>query len=127
MDGLLAFAALRIRSEAMGVVQADLGPSALHLRIGPETPLGGPALARVPDALPGATFTPQGVLRVPVASASRPLRVLDEILGALEGLAAAAERRAGAVRCHVGRLETGNGGGVGLEAGGRPAGRARLP
>ena len=91
VDGLLEFAALRIRAEAMGVVQADLGASALHLRLGPETPLGGPALARVPEALPGASFTPQGVLRVPVVSAARPLGVLAGILEALEGLGQEAE------------------------------------
>ena len=90
VDGLLRFAALRIRSEAMGVAQADIGPSTLHLKLGPETPLDGPALARVPDVLRDATFTPQGVLRVPIASASRPLDVLDEILELLEGLAGAA-------------------------------------
>jgi transcription-repair coupling factor (superfamily II helicase) len=88
VDGLLAYAALRIRSELLGVQQADLGPAALHLRLGPGTPLAGEALARIPDVLRGATLTPQGVLRVPIVASSRPLALLDEILGALEPLAA---------------------------------------
>jgi transcription-repair coupling factor (superfamily II helicase) len=91
VDALLVYGGLRIRSEAMGVVQADIGSSALHLKLGPETPLAGPALAHLPAALPGATLTPLGVLRVPIASASRPLAVLDEVLEVLEGLAASAE------------------------------------
>jgi transcription-repair coupling factor (superfamily II helicase) len=87
VDGLLAFGALRIRSEMLGVLQADLGPAAVHLRLGAGTPLAGPALARVPDAFHGATLTPQGVLRIPVVTASRPLVVLADILSTLEALA----------------------------------------
>jgi transcription-repair coupling factor (superfamily II helicase) len=90
VDGLLEFASLRIRAEALGIVQADLGAAAVHLRLGPETPLAGPALAEVPSALPGSSLLPPGVLRVPVAAAPRPLRTLAEILAALEGLAAPA-------------------------------------
>jgi len=88
VDGLLAFAALRIRSEMLGVLQADLGPTAVHLRLGVGTPLGGEALARIPTAFPGAALTPQGVFRIPVVTASRPLVVLDEIVSALEALVA---------------------------------------
>jgi transcription-repair coupling factor (superfamily II helicase) len=96
VEGLLAFAGLRIRAEALGILQADLGPSAVHLKLGPETPLGGPGLAKVVAALPGASLSPQGVLRAPVAAAPRPLRALDEILAALEALAPAdAAERAG--------------------------------
>jgi transcription-repair coupling factor (superfamily II helicase) len=88
VDGLLAFAALRIRSELLGVQQADLGASAVHLRLLPATPLGGETLARIPEVLRGATLSPQGVLRIPVVATSRPLAVLEEILAALEALAA---------------------------------------
>ena len=86
VDGLLTFAALRIRSEMLGVQQADLGPSAVHLRLGPGTPLGGETLARIPVVLHGASLTPQGVLRIPIVAAARPLAVLDEIVSALEAL-----------------------------------------
>jgi transcription-repair coupling factor (superfamily II helicase) len=88
VDGLLTFAALRIRSEMLGVLQADLGASAVHLRLGHGTPLAGETLARIPGALPGATLTPQGVLRMPVVAATTPLAVLNEILTALEALVA---------------------------------------
>jgi transcription-repair coupling factor (superfamily II helicase) len=91
VDGLLTYGGLRIRSEALGVIQADIGSSALHLKLGAETPLAGPALAHLPSALPGATLSPQGVLRVPVVSVSRPLALLEEVLEVLEGLAASAE------------------------------------
>ena len=89
VDGLLTFGALRIRSELLGVQQADLGPAAVHLRLGPGTPLGGATLARIPDALTGATLTPQGVLRIPVPGAPRPLAALEEIVSTLEALVVA--------------------------------------
>jgi transcription-repair coupling factor (superfamily II helicase) len=94
VEGLLGYAALRLRSEALGLQQADLGATAVHLKLAPDTPLGGPLLARVPDVLRGASFTPQGVLKVPVVVLARPLAVLDEILGALEGLLAPAAQPA---------------------------------
>jgi transcription-repair coupling factor (superfamily II helicase) len=94
VDGLLAYAALRIRSEMLGVQQADLGPAAVHLRLAPSTPLGGATLARVPEVLPGASLTPQGVVRVPVPASSRPLEVLDAVLSGLEGLVAASPESA---------------------------------
>ena len=87
VDGLLTFAALRIRSEMLGVLQADLGPAAVHLRLGVGTPLGGETLARIPVVFHGAALTPQGVLRIPIVTASRPLVVLDAIVSALEELA----------------------------------------
>ena len=93
VDGLLAFAALRIRSERLGVQQADLGPAAIHLRLGPATPLGGETLARIPAALRGASVSPQGVLRIPVVVPTRPLALLDEVLSALEALAALPESK----------------------------------
>jgi len=96
VDGLLAFAALRIRSEMLGVQQAELGAAAVHLRLAPPredrgvgAPLGGPALARIPAVLPGAEVTPQGVLRIPVAAAAR------HPLAALEGLVAPMAAAAG--------------------------------
>jgi transcription-repair coupling factor (superfamily II helicase) len=95
VDGLLSFAALRIRSEMLGVLQVDLGTAAVHLRLGPGTPLGGATLARIPEALDGATLTPQGVVRVPVVVASRPLAELHEILVALEALVADAPESPG--------------------------------
>ncbi len=86
VDGLLSFAALRVRSEMLGVQQVDLGPQAVHVRIGPGTPLAPEAVAQIPRRFEGASFTPQGVVRIPVLSAARPLALLAEILSALEAL-----------------------------------------
>jgi hypothetical protein len=69
------------------VQQVDLASSAVHVRIGPATPLRPETVARIPKLFEGASFTPQGVLRIPVLSASRPLALLGEILSALEVLA----------------------------------------
>jgi transcription-repair coupling factor (superfamily II helicase) len=70
VEGLLGYAALRMRAEALAVVQVDLGTSALHLRLAPETPLGGATLAAAVRAWPGATLSPAGVLRAPLAPAA---------------------------------------------------------
>ena len=48
------------------MIQVDLGASALHLRLAPETPLGGPTLLAAVRAWPGASVTPAGVLRAPL-------------------------------------------------------------
>ena len=62
------------------------GPQAVHVRIGPGTPLAPEAVAQIPRRFEGASFTPQGVVRIPVLSAARPLALLAEILSALEAL-----------------------------------------
>jgi superfamily II DNA or RNA helicase len=38
VEGLLGYAALRLRAEALGVIQVDLGAAALHLRLAPRRP-----------------------------------------------------------------------------------------
>jgi transcription-repair coupling factor (superfamily II helicase) len=84
VDALLAYAALRLRAEGVGVVQADLAGGALHLRFAPTTPLAPAALVPVVRRLPGASLSPQGVLRVPLlAGAAAPL-ALASVLRALE-------------------------------------------
>ncbi|HEV7502471.1 MAG TPA: TRCF domain-containing protein, partial [Vicinamibacteria bacterium] len=86
VDGLLGYAALRLRAEALGVVQVDLGPTALHLRLAPETPLGGSTLGAAVRAWPGSTLSPAGVLRAPLAAGSPALAALDSVMAALEGV-----------------------------------------
>jgi transcription-repair coupling factor (superfamily II helicase) len=83
---LLDYAALRLRADALGVIQVDLGAAALHLRLGPETPLGGPALVAAVRAWPGASVSPAGVLRAPLLPGSPALAALGDVLGALEGV-----------------------------------------
>jgi len=86
VEGLLHYAALRLRAEALGVVQVDLGASALHLRLAPETPLGGTALPAAVRAWPGATLAPSGVLRAPLPPGRAAMEALGDVLQALEGV-----------------------------------------
>jgi hypothetical protein len=75
-------------------VQVDLGASALHLRLAPETPLGGATLAAAVRAWPGATLSPAGVLRAPLPSGRPTLLALGEVLEALEGVLEGSRRTA---------------------------------
>jgi transcription-repair coupling factor (superfamily II helicase) len=85
IDGLLGYAALRLRAEALGVIQVDLGAAALHLRLAAETPLAGTALATAVRAWPGASLRPSGVLRAPLPPGRPPFSALGDVLEALEG------------------------------------------
>jgi len=93
VETLLGYAALRLRAEALGVVQADLGAVALHLRLAPDGPLA-LAVATVVRAVSGATITAEGVLRVPVSAGRPPLALLEAVLGALESTLQGASRAA---------------------------------
>jgi transcription-repair coupling factor (superfamily II helicase) len=86
VETLLAYATLRLRAEALGAIQVDLGGAALHLRLAPETPLAGPPLHAALRAWPGSSLTPSGVLRAPVPPGRPALFALDEVLVALEAV-----------------------------------------
>jgi len=94
VEGLLGYAALRLRAEALGVIQVDLGAAALHLRLAPETPLGGATLPAAVRAWPGATLAPSGVLRAPLPAGRAVLEALGEVLQALEGVLEGSRRTA---------------------------------
>jgi transcription-repair coupling factor (superfamily II helicase) len=83
-DGLLSFARLRLRAEALGVLQADRAGSALHLRLAEQGPLAGEALVSLVRTLPGASLSPAGVLKVTLPPGAEPLRATGEVLDALE-------------------------------------------
>jgi transcription-repair coupling factor (superfamily II helicase) len=89
VESLLLFARERLRLEGLGVLQADLAGGALHLRIAPETPLRADVVADLVRRLPGASLSPQGVLRTPVAAGEAPLQALSALLDRLEHGAAA--------------------------------------
>jgi transcription-repair coupling factor (superfamily II helicase) len=89
VDALLGYAGLRLRSEALGIVQADLAGGSLHLRFAPTTPLAPETLVPVVRRLPGASLSPQGVLRVPLPPGSAAPLALASVLRALEGVGAA--------------------------------------
>jgi len=86
VEDLLRWAELRARADALGIAQVDLSGGALQLRFAAlpqaEAEAGVPAdLAR---RWRGATFTPQGVLRLPVPPSAAPLAALADALAALE-------------------------------------------
>ena len=80
VDGLLAFAAARLKAESLGIVQVDLGGSSLHARFGPAAPLRPERLVGFVRSHAGAGLSPQGVLRVPLEPASPPLPSLEALL-----------------------------------------------
>ena len=91
VEGLLHFAALRLRAEALGVQQVDLAAGALHLRFAPDGALAQVLVATV-AAWTGASLSPQGLLRVPLAAGRAPLPALAEILDPLERAACGGPR-----------------------------------
>jgi transcription-repair coupling factor (superfamily II helicase) len=89
VESLLQFARQRLRLEVLGVLQADLAGGALHLRIAEGTPLRPDRVADLVRRLPGASLSPQGVLRAPVPAGEPPLQALSALLDRLEHAAAA--------------------------------------
>ena len=81
---LFEFASLRLRAEALGLTQIDLAGGALHLRFGESGGLPPEALVARVQAVPGASLSPQGVLRVPFPAGDDALEALPELLGLLE-------------------------------------------
>jgi transcription-repair coupling factor (superfamily II helicase) len=77
VEGLLRFAELRLRAEALAILQVDAAATALALRLDARTPLQADALVRVVRERPGAALLPDG-LRWPTGG--------EEPLGALGGL-----------------------------------------
>jgi transcription-repair coupling factor (superfamily II helicase) len=81
---LFEFASLRLRAEALGLTQIDLAGGALHLRFGESGALPPEALVARVQAVPGASLSPQGVLRVPFPAGDDALEALPELLALLE-------------------------------------------
>ena len=65
VDGLLTYAALRLRASLLGLDQVDWVGSALHLRWLPAAVSEPARLVALVREIPGASLSPQGVLRVP--------------------------------------------------------------
>ena len=93
VEGLLRYADLRRRAEALGVAQVDRAGGSLHLRLAPETPLPSEALAALVRTHPTIGATPQG-LRAALPDAGDPLGGLAALLERLEGAAVGAAGRA---------------------------------
>ncbi len=83
--GLLRYAELRLRAEALGVAQVDAARGALVLRFDPRTPVRPDALVRVAAERSGARLQPEG-LRWPLG-AEPPLDALAGLLERVGGVA----------------------------------------
>jgi hypothetical protein len=68
---LFAFASLRLRAEGLGLTQVDLAGGALHLKFAETAFIAPEALFARVRALPGASLSPQGVLRAPPPTGRR--------------------------------------------------------
>ena len=83
VDGLLRYAALRLRAEALGVAQVDLVARTLHLRLAPETPLRPESLATLVQAHPVLAPTVRG-LKAALGEGQDILEGLAALFGRLE-------------------------------------------
>ena len=82
VEGLLRFAGLRLRAEALAILQVDAASSALTLRLDGRTPLQADALVRVVRERAGAALLPDG-LRWPTHG-EEPMDCLDGLLDRLQ-------------------------------------------
>jgi transcription-repair coupling factor (superfamily II helicase) len=85
---LLDAATLRLTSERLGVQQIDRKRDQLHIRFSEKAEVDPGRLMKLVarNAKKGAQFTPQGVLRFPIAG-TRPADVFQEVHALLEQLA----------------------------------------
>jgi transcription-repair coupling factor (superfamily II helicase) len=83
VDGLLRYARLRLRAEQLAVTQVDRAADALHIRFAAQPALPPEALVRVVRALPGASVSAQGVLRLPLVG-REPLAALATFFDVLQ-------------------------------------------
>jgi transcription-repair coupling factor (superfamily II helicase) len=84
VEGLLRYAAARLRVEALGLSQVDRSAGALHVRFWPSTAPPAERMVGLVRSLPGAALTPAGILRVPLAAATPALAGLEALLDLLE-------------------------------------------
>jgi transcription-repair coupling factor (superfamily II helicase) len=87
MEGLLRYAAARLRAEALGVAQVDRSAGALHVRFWPSAAPAPDRLVRLVRGTPGASLTPAGVLRVAVPTGAALPEVESLLLRLEEALA----------------------------------------
>jgi transcription-repair coupling factor (superfamily II helicase) len=83
---LLTFARLRMQAEGLGIRQVDRSSAALSLQFHSDPPLAPQALLQFVRAQPGASLSPEGVLRLPTTTSGEPLSSLSMALNALASL-----------------------------------------
>jgi transcription-repair coupling factor (superfamily II helicase) len=86
VTGLLRYAGLRLRAEALGVAQVDLVGRTLHLRLAPQTPLAPSSLAALVATHRAIVPTPQG-LKASLAEGQDPLDGLAALFDRLQDCA----------------------------------------
>jgi transcription-repair coupling factor (superfamily II helicase) len=84
VDGLLTYAALRLRASLLGLDQVDWVASVLHLRWRPAAAPAPESLVALVQRIPGASLSPQEVFRVPLPPDSTPAAALAALLDRLE-------------------------------------------
>jgi transcription-repair coupling factor (superfamily II helicase) len=84
VERLFEWAGLRLRTEAVGLVQVDLSAGALHLRFAADASLPPERIVAAARALTGGGFSPQGILRAAVTAGEPPFAALDRVLARLE-------------------------------------------
>jgi transcription-repair coupling factor (superfamily II helicase) len=89
VSALLAYAALRLRAEVLGIAQIDLSGSRLSLRFDAATRLPPATLVAATRSLPGASLTPDGILKAAAPTAD-PLSSVSALLDRLEATPGAA-------------------------------------
>jgi transcription-repair coupling factor (superfamily II helicase) len=83
ISGLLRYAALRLRAEALGLAQVDFAREALVLRFDPERAVAVERLVRAAGERPGARLLPSG-LRWPITGETDRLAAFETLLERLE-------------------------------------------
>ncbi len=84
VEELLKYALLRLRAEALGVLQVDRAGPALHVRLSGEGLLGPDRLVGLVRRLPGAALSPQGILRAPLPDVDDSLTGLEALLASMD-------------------------------------------
>jgi transcription-repair coupling factor (superfamily II helicase) len=88
VDGLFAYAFLRLRAEALSVTQVDVSPGGFSLKFGPDAGFTPEALVAAVARLPGARLNPEGI-RLPRPPGEAVTGALAAILSGLEQALAA--------------------------------------
>jgi transcription-repair coupling factor (superfamily II helicase) len=90
VETLMEFALLKTQAQSLGVEAIDRRGSGLNVKFHPGSKVEPQRLMSLVSSVPGAQFTPAGVLRLPLpAQAETPSAVLEFIKVALAGLAGA--------------------------------------
>jgi transcription-repair coupling factor (superfamily II helicase) len=91
VDGLLRYAAARLRAEELGIAQVDRSAGALHVRFWPSAAPPPELVVPLVRRLAGASLTPAGILRVPLAPGTPALDGLAALFDRLQEALAPAE------------------------------------